>query len=574
MPAGILSVSVFLLHLWPAAAIAQSATDSRQSRCAALPELMRDRWPDASTQLLTAMMVPAGPQRIGTMGGTTTIQLPEHCDVTARLRARQGALGQAFAIRFHLRMPATWNGRFYFQGGGGSNGDIGDALGNYPGAAAPALLQGFAVVSQDSGHDNRVNNDAGHAGQLVFGFDAEARSNYGHASLPLVADAARAIVTRYYGASPKYSYFVGCSKGGEEAMAVTQRYADRFDGVLAGAPAISLPRAAVAEAWDTQAFAAATSLESGAPMHAADLRLSFSDADLSLARKAVLAACDGADGLKDGIVSAYGKCTTARVSPQLQRLHCSATRGAECLNERQITALLRVMAGPRNAKGQALYSDWPWDVGIASPGWRMWKIGGASGQPPSLNVVLGGASLASVFTTPPTALPADPDALLRFLLQFDFDRDARKIYATAEGFPGSAWDAISARSSNLDAFRAHKGKLIVYHGVSDPVFSVNDSAAWWREVNQRYNGKAAETVRLFVVPGMNHCGGGEATDQFDALSSLMQWVEQAQAPETIIAKAGASTPWPGRERPLCSYPKTARYAGRGDSEKAGSFICK
>ena len=201
-------------------------------------------------------------------------------------------------------------------------------------------------------------------------------------------------------------------------------------------------------------------------------------------------------------------------------------------------------------------------------------MGGATGQPPALNVVLGGAALASVFTTPPTALSPDPDALLRYLLNFNFDSDAPRIDATTATFPTSAWDAVSARSRNLDAFRARHGKLIVYHGLADPVFSANDTIAWWRELNQRYVGRAGDFARLFAVPGMNHCGGGEATDQFDALAALMQWVEHAEPPQRIIARAGAGSPWPGRERPLCPFPRAASYAGKGDREQAASFVCR
>ncbi len=536
---------------------------------------MQDAWPDPTTRIQSVMLVAAGPLAVrpGAAGPTVTLELPEHCELIASMQQRQGVFGQPFAIRFHLRLPSRWNGRFYFQGGGGSNGNLGDALGSYPGAAAPALSQGFAVVSQDSGHDNAVNNDAAHAGTLVFGFDAQARANYGHASLPLVARAARAAVARYYGAQPRHSYFVGCSKGGAEALALAERYPELFDGVLAGAPAMSLPRAAVAEAWDTQAVAQAFRASQRDTLRAANLHQAFSDADLALVRSAVLEACDNGDGLKDGMVGNFGRCTTARVRPALASRQCRGAGSIGCLNAGQVDALVRIMDGAHDSAGRPLYSSWPWDAGIASAGWRSWKMGAAGGQPQSLNVLLGGASLASVFTTPPTVLPADADALLQFLLAFDFDHDAPKIYAVSTDFPASAWAEISARSADLDGFRKRRGKLIVYHGVSDPVFSINDTVDWWLQVDRRYRGKADQFVRLFAVPGMNHCGGGEATDRFDALASLMRWVEQGEAPGHIIAQAGPQTPWPGRSRPLCPYPAVARYRGRGDTEQADSFSC-
>jgi hypothetical protein len=470
-------------------------------------------------------------------------------------------------------MPLQWNGRLYFQGGGGSNGVLGDALGAYSAAAAPALLQGFAVLSQDSGHDNAANNDPARGGVLVFGFDEKARANYGHASLPVVAMAAKAAVKQFYGSPVVHAYFVGCSKGGEEGMALAQRYASEFDGIAVGAPGMSLPRAALAEAWDTQALGAVVK-SSGASLSLDRLPAAFSNPDLELVRAAVLAACDADDGIRDGIISDFKNCGNDKVRRQLDARQCKTGKAEGCLSAVQITALTRMFGGARDSHGKVLYSDWPWDTGVASAGWRAWKLGSPDGRPPSLNVILGGASLASDFTTPPTPLSADPGALLGFLMAFDFDRDAPKIDATDARFPRSAWEDISARSADLSAFKAHGGKLLVTHGVSDPVFSVNDTIAWWREVNERNGGSANRFVRLFPVPGMTHCGGGEATDQFDVLTPLMAWVEHGEAPDTIIAGANPRSPWPKRTRPLCPYPAVARYKGSGDAEVAASFECR
>jgi feruloyl esterase len=193
---------------------------------------------------------------------------------------------------------------------------------------------------------------------------------------------------------------------------------------------------------------------------------------------------------------------------------------------------------------------------------------------PILNVILGGPSLATVFATPPTAINASPQSALQFLLQFDFDRDAPKIYATDAAFPTSAWDNVSARSADLHVFRAHNGRLIVFHGTADPIFSINDTIAWWNEVDRGNGGKASGFVRLFPVPGMNHCLGGDATDQFDVLAPLVAWVEHNKAPEQIMAAADPMSSWPKRTRPLCPYPQIARYRGTGDVDIAASFECR
>ena len=569
---GTLSGCLLLIALTRPCEATESAPLAEQ--CARLPDLMAGHFPDSSTHLASATVVNKGTVKVPGPGHTErSAPVPDHCEVIGTAQERVGAGGQHYAIRFHLRLPLEWNGRFFFQGGGGSNGYLGDALGGYSPAAPGALTQGFAVVSQDSGHDNTLNNDPSHGGVLVFGFDEAARANYGHSSLPVVSKAAKAVIKEFYGSPPHYSYFVGCSKGGEEGMVLAQRYPEEFDGIAAGAPGMSLPRAAVEEAWDTQALAGSVKPDASGTITLKLLEAAFSDADLVLVRDAVLSACDKDDGAEDGIVGDFASCTTKKVLPRLKADRCGADKTDRCLSDTQISALTRLMSGAQDAKRHALYSDWPWDTGIASPGWRTWKLGGGGG-PPSLNVVLGGPSLASVFTTPPTPLDADPQRALNFLLQFDFNRDAPKIYATDTQFTKSAWDNISARSADLSGFRARGGKLIVTHGVSDPVFSINDTLAWWREVNRKAAGKANAFARVFPVPGMNHCGGGPATDGFDVMPALTQWVEKGQAPQQILANADPASPWPTRTRPLCVYPAIARYKGSGDIDSAGSFECR
>jgi feruloyl esterase len=542
------------------------AASPTQGQCEQLAVHMTGRWPDPSTRVTSLQFfAESQPAELSTPGAPPLeVVLPAHCEVFGVLHERKGADGQLYAIHFHLRLPSVWNKRFYFQGGAGTNGEVGDALGALAGAV-PALIRGYAVVSQDSGHDNRVNFDANKGGRTSFGFDAQARADYGHASLQPVSAAAKALVHAYYGAPPEYSYFVGCSKGGEEGMVAAQRLPLEFNGILAAAPGFSLPRAAIAEAWDVQSLASVA---------AVPLAHTFSDPDLALVSRAVLAACDADDGLADGIVGAFQQCSTEKVEEKLNAMACAHEKTSKCLSSSQIAALERVYAGPKDSTGRALYSNWPWDAGISGFGWRLWKLGSADGSMDAMNVTTGGASLASVFTTPPTALADNPGAQLKFAQQFDFDRDAPKIYATTAAFTHSAWDDISARSSDLSGFSAHGGKLLVPQGVSDPVFSINDTLAWYRDLDRRTGGQADTFARVFPVPGMNHCGGGPATDHFDAFASLVGWVEHQQPPDRIIARAGTHTPWPDRERPLCPYPKVARYKGSGNIERADNFDCR
>ncbi len=572
MKAGLL-VGIFTagsLLLIPAA----QAAASDQGACEALAAKVTNL-NGTSVRLTSSVFVTDGATIQAQMGpgATIPVPVPAHCDITGALHERTGENGQAYAIRFHMRLPVKWNQRFVFQGGGGSNGDIGDALGMGTGAV-PALAQGYAVVSQDSGHDNATNTDPMHNGQVAFGFDPISRADYGHTSLKVVADTAKDILKVYYGRKPLYSYFIGCSKGGQEGMTFATLYPEEFDGILASAPGFALPRAAVAEAWDVQSFGALAKAPGSDTVSFMALNGTYSDADLSLVRTAILAACDKDDGLADGIVGDYLGCTDAKVIPKLQAIACAAGKTDACLSSAQIKALVVSHTGPVNSTGRALYAGWFWPTGIAGNDWRLWKIGSADGHIPALNVILGGPSLASVFTTPPTVLGPSPQAIVDYQMRFDMDRDAAGIYAVAAPFTTSAWHDVGSHSTDLSAFRKRGGKLMVPHGDSDPVFSLKDTLGWYDEVNTRNGGKAAAFARIFPVPGMCHCGGGQATNQYDAFNALVSWVEKHQAPDSLLGTATPASPWPGRQRPICAYPLVARYNGSGDIEKASSFTCK
>jgi Tannase and feruloyl esterase len=560
-------------HAGQSARATDSALESSAAdRCAQLATA-KNQWPDPTTRIEQSIWRADGSQVPMPIG--RPVVLPAHCELIGVMQERVGVDGQRYAIHFRLRLPIHWNGRFFFEGGGGTEGELGSAIGQIAPGVPAAITQGYAVVSQDGGHDNKTNSVPSRGGPVAFGFDPEARANYGGASLKSVAGVAKAIIRIYYGRSPERSYFVGCSKGGQEGMVFAQRFPEEFDGIVAGAPGFSLPRAAVAEAWDTQAFGSLVGLTvKNSSANPNLLPKSFSDAQFGVARDAILAACDADDGDRDGITAAFELCTWPRVASELERRICSAAKTDSCLTEAQINVLGRVYAGPKDSAGKALYSNWPLDAGIGSDGWRIWKIGPASAAFPGINVAMGAPALAAIFTTPPTALDANPKAALQYALRFDFDHDAPNIYATQPPFQRSAWTAISARSPHLEKFRARGAKMIVPQGASDPVFSLNDTLAWYREVDKLNGGTAADFVRVFPVPGMAHCGGGPATDQFDAFGALVNWVEKGVAPDRIVAKAGPASPWPGRTRPLCPYPEVARYAGSGSMEHAANFVCR
>jgi feruloyl esterase len=197
-----------------------------------------------------------------------------------------------------------------------------------------------------------------------------------------------------------------------------------------------------------------------------------------------------------------------------------------------------------------------------------------SSENSAVNLTLVAAATSAITKTPPTPMPTDTSTLTRWAMAYDFDRDAPNIFISNQEFPESAWDMYAADSMDRTQFREHGGKLLIVHGVSDPIFSINDTIRWLTALDQVEGGTAADFVRLFAVPGMNHCGGGPATDQYDAFQALVDWVEKHKAPDVILATAGPATPWPGRTRPLCHYPTVATYKGHGDIEKAENFTCE
>jgi Tannase and feruloyl esterase len=504
--------------------------------------------------------------------------LPSHCEIVASIAERTGIDGLPYAIRLRLRMPAAWNGRYYQQGGSGTDGALGAA-------DAPQLGQGYAVAATDSGHDNAVNTSA-LAGTFQFGFDPQARSDYGYNGPARTAVAAKAIVARYYDQAPAYAYFEGCSEGGREGLMLSQRYPDLFNGIVSGNPGMDLPRAAVAEAWDTQAFAgAARTLTSfGYP----DLASSFNSTELGILGNAITAACDTKDGLADGMIFNPQACTfdPATLGPA----------GTGQLSGAQVTALQKVFGGAKNSAGEDLYAGWYWDPGIAAQGWRVWKIGPLFTAPGNtgLNATLGGGALPFIFTSPPnsatggtsfggstvvTTAGPDPtfpglnDAFMPWVLSFNFDTDAPKISARTAPFTESAMDFMGTSSTVYRDFRALGRKLIVYTGQADPVFSAKYHATWYRLLADRNGGyqRVQGFARLFMVPGMNHCSGGPSTSVFDSFKAIVDWVERGRAPKAIVATAPADTPWPGRTRPLCPFPTQARYKGVGSTETAANF---
>ncbi len=490
----------------------------------------------------------------------------EHCLVKGLMHERTSPVdGQAYAIGFEMRLPAQWNGRFLYQANGGLDGFVTPATGPVGGrgSLSNGLQMGFAVISSDAGHNVK---------QLpLFGLDPQARRDYGYNAVAQLTPMAKALVHNAYGRAADRSYFSGCSNGGRHAFVAASRLPEAYDGILAGAPGYNLPQAAVAQLYGAQQFAAVAT-------DPKNLQTAVTLAERQLITRQVLERCDALDGLKDGLVQDTAACQQAfnldRDVPSCE----GGQRTGQCLSTAQKGALGRVLAGARNSAGQALYSPFPVDTGFVAEDWAAWKFTySVTNRDP--------VAMGFVFMSPPAPKSMLSDTL-GYALNFSMDRDAPGIYRTDAVYTESAMSFMAPPdATDLGRLRRRGAKMMVWHGVSDGVFSPEASTAWYRGLQQREAGRAADFARLYLVPGMNHCGGGPATDQFNMLASLVDWVEKGQAPERVVAQArgagnagGANTELPAdwsaaRSRPLCPYPRVARFTA-GNAESADSFRCE
>jgi hypothetical protein len=494
-----------------------------------------------------------------------------HCRVTGRMHPRTGSDGQPYAIGFEMRLPQAWNGRFYYQANGGLDGNVVPAIGTGTGGGAltSALLQGFAVISSDAGHS------AAQSGS--FGFEPQARLDYGYQAAQKLTPMAKALIAAAYGRGPDRSYFGGCSNGGRHTLVATTRLATEYDGFLAGNPGFNLPKAAVAQVWGTQQYvqAATPGATTTAPpflggITLPDLSTAFTPAERATVAARILARCDRLDGAADGIVAHTAACQRAfRLERDVPT--CTGARDGTCLTELQKQVVGAIHAGARTSDGTPIYASFPFDPGIAGNDWATWEF--------IFALALDPLSSGTVFSTPPVFLPS--------ALTAPIDTLAAAITATDATFTESAMEFMTPpEPSDLSVLKRRGAKVVVFHGVADAVFSYDDTVAWYRNVAIANRGDPRSFARLFGVPGMNHCAGGPATDQFDLLAPLVKWVEQGQAPEAVVASvrgpgnAGGANPelpagWSAtRTRPLCAYPGLARYRGIGSLESAASFACR
>jgi feruloyl esterase len=436
--------------------------------------------------------------------------LPAFCRVAATLKPTSDS-----DIKIEVWMPVTgWNEKFQAVGNGGWAGMIGYS------ALGVAVGRGYAASSTDTGHTGANGVFAvGHPEKMV---------DYAYRSEHEMAVKAKAIIQAFYGSTPHLSYWNGCSTGGKQALTEAQRYPGDFDGIIAGSSANYMSRLQASSVWISQAVHKTP--ESAIPTD-----------KLPFLHKAVLEACDALDGLKDGLLEDPRRC---HFDPAV--LLCKGADDASCLSAAQVQAVKQIYSPVVNPRTKKEIFP-PLEPGSESA----WGLP-LSGPP----LVAVDYFKYIVFKNP------DYDYLT---LNFDSDISlADKVDA----------DLNNAINPNLKPFFSHGGKLLMYHGWADQLIPPENSVNYYLSVVKAAGGvaKTADRVRLFMVPGMNHCRGGEGPNEFDAVGAMEQWVEQKKAPDEMIASHKTKGEV-DRTRPLCPYPEIAKYKGAGSIDEAANFVC-
>ena len=508
-------------------------------------------WPAAAQQTcenLTALKLPHTSVTSAVIPPVVTFQttpIAAHCAVQAVMHPTSDS-----SIRFELWMPVSgWNGKYFQVGNGGWAGSI--PVNSF----AEPLSRGYAVAGTDDGH-------TGGGAEWAIGHP-EKLKDFGYRALHETRLQSTAIIEAFYGKRTTRNYFFGCSDGGREALMEAQRFADDFDGIIAGAPANNWSHLLTTALWIEQAL-----------MN--DPASTIPQAKLPLIQKAALEQCDALDGVKDGLIEDPRACHL-----NVKAITCKGIDAADCLTPPQATALEKIYSGPVNARtGAKIHPGFPPGTEAVTGTWSDWLIPGGRQAPAAFG-------FANTYW-----LQAVYEGLKTDFRTLNFDSDV----AFADEKTAAA---LNSTNPDLRSFRARGGKLIQYHGWGDAAIPAQDSIDYYEAVQaflSKYpDGRTltrievADFYRLFLVPGMSHCGGGLGPNVFgngatvagakddperDLITALDQWVEKGTAPDHLIGTGKViADPTKVLTRPLCAYPKMARYKGSGDVNDASNFSC-
>jgi Tannase and feruloyl esterase len=463
-------------------------------------------------KITSAQVVPAGqfspPGARGGAGANPYKTLPEFCRVAATLTPSSDS-----DIKVEVWLPvANWNGKFQAVGNGGWAGVI-----SYSAMADP-VRAGYASASTDTGHSTSgAGFVVGHPEKLI---------DFSWRSVHEMTVKSKTVIEKFYGSAPKLSYWNGCSTGGRQALKEAQKFPDDYDGIIAGAPA----NRTTLSLWIAHAV-----LKDPASYIPAS--------KYPVIHRAALDTCDAEDGLKDGLISDPAKCS---FDPAV--LLCKGGDGPSCLTAAQVTAAKKMYSPPVNSRtGKAMSAR-------LTPGTELGWGEQALGPAPNANI--NDHYKYVVFK--------DSDWDWR---TFNFDSDAARSEM-------AEYNIMNATDPNMEPFFSRGGKLLIYQGWSDPRVPGLQTISYYTSVVDVRGGaaKASNSVRLFLAPGMGHCGGGDGPNVFDKITALEQWVEQGKAPNQLIA-SHATAGKVDRTRPLCPYPQVAKYKGTGSIDDAANFVC-
>jgi Tannase and feruloyl esterase len=448
-------------------------------------------------------------------------EVPEFCRAIGQIQPE---------IRFEVSFPTAWNKRLYMFGNGGQAGENLEAPARIAHRDA-ALKLGFAVAQTNTGHD------AGQEPGWTFAVNSQKLLDYAFRAVHVTAETAKRLSAAYYGSEPARSYFNGCSTGGRQALMSAQRFPRDFDGIIAGAPVLNMTGIRL------QTVAMARALEA-APISMAKLKL--------LADR-IYARCDIKDGLEDGLIDDPRRCD---FQPSQHLPKCGDGDGPGCFTEGEIRSL-ETIYGDIKVKGKRVFPGRPLGAEIAEPngrsGWDGWIV--QDGVTPI------SVQSAEGFFRYAAYPKKDPNYQLK---DFDFDRDPPRLEWIGQ--------VLDATQTDLTSFRQRGGKLLMWFGWADPALTPFMGVEYYEAVLHQMGPAARDFLRLYMLPGVFHCSGGVGCASFDPLAPLIDWVEQGKAPDSLLA-ARIDGDKVVRTRPLCPYPRVAKYKGSGSIDDARNFVC-
>ncbi len=463
-------------------------------------------------------------------------RLPAFCRVTAEAKPTPDS-----DIKIEVWMPSSgWNGRFRGQGNGGFAGEIDYRV------LGLAVAQEYASAGTDTGHAAEGTNATwalGHPEKII---------DFAYRAIHEMTVVGKATVMAFYGDAPQHSYFANCSNGGRQALMEAQRYPEDYDGILAGAPANYWTHLLSSALYDAQT----TTLDPASYIPATKI---------PTIAKAVNAACDARDGVADGVLNDPRQC---HFDPAT--LLCKDADSNACLTQPQVTALKKLYQGAHDSKGQEIFPGFLPGSEDGGGGWPLWITGPGPGK--SLLFAFGGGFFSDMVYG-----------------KADWDYKSANLDEAVAAADKKFSNVLNASETNLKPFESHGGKLIIYHGWNDAAISALNTINYYESVESKMGKQEADSfLRLYMVPGMQHCSGGPGPDNFGQMGfstsndpqhnmylALEQWVEKGAPPSTVIAtkQAGEGAAAVKMTRPLCAYPQVAKYKGSGDTNDAANFVC-